>query len=89
MYGVMQQVSSLKTLLKRLKYMISVLNVGYHKAFLGSAVVLTDNNVLSDIDKTTGKITGVGGTKSRIGKSLSRAAGGNEVFLNVKAFTVI
>ena len=51
--------------------------------------MLTDNNVLWYIDKTSCKVTWVGGTKSGIGKTFSGASWRNEVFQNVKTFTVI
>ena len=42
-----------------------------------------------DVDQTAGQITGVGGTKRRIGQALTGAAGGDEVLQNAQAFTEV
>ena len=49
---------------------------------INAAVILADDNVLADIDHSAGKVTGVCGTKRRIGKTLTRTTAGNEVFKN-------
>ena len=53
------------------------------------AIFLTDNNILRNINKAAGQITRVGGTQCGIGKTFTGTAGRNEVFENVKTFTVI
>ena len=55
----------------------------------GAAVFLADDDVLADIDHTTGQVTGVGGTQSRIGHTLTGASGGDEVLQNGQAFTEV
>ena len=54
--------------------MISVLNIGNGKTLFGSAVVLAHNNILRNVNKTAGKITGVGSTQSGISKTFTRTA---------------
>ena len=58
-------------------------------ALLGTAVLLTDDDVLADVDHAAGQVTGVGGTKRRIGHALSGATGGDEVLQNGEAFTEV
>ena len=54
-----------------------------------TSLIHTYDDILADIDHTAGKVTGVGGTKCGIGKTLSCTSGGNEVFQNGKAFTEV
>ena len=72
--SVMEQISALKTFCERFKNVVAVLNIEYGKAFFGAAVVLTDDNILRNIDQTAGKITRVSCTQSSICKSLTRTA---------------
>ena len=65
-----------------------VVYCGCPNAVRSAAVRLTDDNVLADIDHTAGK-AGVCGTQSGIGKSLTGASGGDEVFQNGKSFTEV
>ena len=44
-----------------------------------TAVCLTDNKVLGNVNKTSCQVTGVGCTKSRIGQTFSRTMRGDEV----------
>ncbi len=53
------------------------------------AVDLADDQLLRDIDHSSGQVTGVCGTKSRIGQSLSCAVSGHEVFQNIQSFTEV
>ena len=49
----------------------------------------TNDNILRNVNQTSGQITGVSRSQSRIGKALTSTTGGNEVFQNVQAFTVV
>ena len=85
--------SAVKTLLKAL----DVLDLGDEDSVFSvvvgigglPAVVLADDNVLRNVDESSGKVSGVRGTERRIGKSLSRASGGDEVFEDVESFTEV
>ncbi len=55
----------------------------------GSAVFLTDNNVLADVDKTTGQVTGVRCSQGRIGKTFTGTMGGGEKLEYVQTFTEV
>ena len=72
--SVMEQISALKALCKRLQNVVSILNIGDGKTLFRTAVVLTDDNILRNIDQTAGKITRVSCTQSGICKSLTRTA---------------
>ena len=50
------------------------------KSFVIVAVFLTDDDILRNIDKTPGEVTGVGGTERGIGKTFTRASCRGEVF---------
>ena len=58
-------------------------------AVMRAAVGLADDNILADIDHSTGKVTGVGCTKCGIGKAFTSASGGDEVLQNAEAFTEV
>ncbi len=45
-----------------------------------AAVLLVDDDVVGDIDKTTGKVTCVSGLQRRVGKTLTRTVRRDEVF---------
>ena len=86
---ILDEVSAHKALGQRLDNVLAFLDVIDLDTDLGAAVVLTDDNILRNVDQTTGQITRVGGTKGGVGKSLTGAAGGNEVFENVKTLAVV
>ena len=86
---VMEQISALKALCKRLQNVVSILNIGDGKTLFRTAVVLTDDNILRNIDQTAGKITRVSCTQSSICKSFTRTARRNKVFKYVKTLTVV
>ena len=44
-----------------------------HQAALGAAVVLADDDVLRDVDQTTGQVARVGGTQRGVGQTLAGA----------------
>ena len=54
-----------------------------------AAVVGADDDILADVDHSAGQITGVCRTKSRIGKALTGASGGGEVFKDGQAFAEV
>ena len=66
-----------------------VVYCGGPHAVAGAAVVLADDYVLADVDHSAGKIAGVGGTQSGIGKSLTGASGRDEVLQNGQALTEV
>ena len=53
------------------------------------AVFLADDNILRNVNKTSGEVTRVRSTQSGIGKTFTRAAGGDVIFKNIQAFTVV
>ena len=58
-------------------------------AALGAAVDLADDDILRDVDQTTGQVTRVSGTKCGISKTLTRAVGRDEVLEHRQAFTEV
>ena len=92
-YDILAQVTSRDTLLKALYLLIAV-----HKrlhihardllALLG-AIHFVDDQFLRYVDQTSGQISGIGGTKSRIGQTLTRSVSGHEILQYVQAFTEI
>ena len=64
--------SAHKSLVKWLNDLVAVLDLEYLDTLGSSAVVLTDDNVLRNVNETTGKVTGVGSMESGISKALSR-----------------
>ena len=82
-------VSAEESVCKRLDKLVALLDGVYPKTFGVAAVDLTDNNILRYIDKASCKVTGVGCTKRRIGKTFTGAAGGDEVLQDVKTFTEV
>ena len=54
-----------------------------------SAVILGDDDILRNIDETAGKVAGVRGLERGIGKSLSRAVGGDEVLQYVQSLAEV
>ena len=60
--------------------------MGQFDAVHSAAVVFADNNVLHNVDKAAGKVTGVGRFKSRIGQTLTSTVGGGEVLQHREAF---
>ncbi len=54
-----------------------------------AAVFLTNDEFLANVNHTSGKVTGVRGTKCGIGKTFTGTVCGNEVFQNVQTFTEV
>ena len=86
---VVKKETSSESFGKRLENTVAVHDVVNLKTFCTAAVLFTDNNFLRNINKTSCQVTGVGGTKSGIGKTLSCTTRGDEVFLYVESFTVV
>ena len=66
-----------------------VVEHGRIDAIAGAAVLFVHDDVLRDVDETTGEVTGVGGTKRRIRHTLSGAVRGDEVFENGQALAEV
>ncbi len=86
---ILHKVTSEKSFLERLDHLIAVPDGIDLNALVGTAVLLADNNLLGNVNKTSCKVTGVGGTQSGVGKTFTRASGGDEVLQNVKSLTVV
>src|SRR5205823_125409 len=52
---------------------------GHGDPSVGLAVELAHDQLLGDVDQASGQVTRVGGTKRRVGESLPRTVGGDEV----------
>ena len=87
--AIVEKISAHKTVGKRLYGLLAFLYLVNEQTLVGMAIILTDDNVLRDIDKSSCKITRVGCTKSGIGKSLSGSAGGDEVFENIQTLSIV
>ena len=59
---VFKQVSANETLFKSFKNVVTIFNSRNFKSLNGSAIVITNDNILRNVNKTTGKITRVSGT---------------------------
>ncbi len=51
--------------------------------------MLTDDNILRNVNQTAGQITRVSGTECRICQTFTCATGRNKVFQNIQTFTII
>ena len=54
-----------------------------------SAVVLADDELLRDVDETTGQVAGVGGAQGGVGETLAGTVGGDEVLEDREALTEV
>ena len=63
--------------------------IGMHDAALGAAVLLADDDVLRDVDQTTGQVAGVGGPQRGVGQTLAGAVGGDEVLQHGQALAEV
>src|SRR5699024_5843133 len=86
---ILNEVAAHETLLHRLDGFAARLDLEDLEALGRAAVVLADDDLLRNVDETSGQVTGVRRTERRIGQALTRAAGGDEVFEDVQAFTVV
>ena len=58
-------------------------------AHVRAAVDLVDDDVLRDVDQTTGQVTRVGGTQSGVGHALTGAVRGDEVLQHRQALAEV
>ena len=86
---VVEQIAAGKTLGEADYAALSVEDIVDIRALCAAAVLLADDNILRDIDKTSGKVTRVRGTKCGIGKTFTRTTRRDEVFEYIKTFTVV
>ncbi len=54
-----------------------------------AAVLLADDQILGNVYQTSGQVTGVGGTQSRIGHTFSCSMCGHEVLQYVQTLTEV
>ena len=81
--------TALDTLGELLDDLTALADLGHQNALLHAAVVLADDDVLTDVHHTAGQITGVGGTQCRIGQALTGATAGGEVFQHGQTLTEV
>ena len=74
---------------KGLNHLSLIIDCGSPYAVGRAAIGLADDDVLADIDHSTGEVAGVCGTQCGIGKTLSCASGGDEVLQNGQALTEV
>src|ERR1051326_2742079 len=53
------------------------------------AILFGDDDVLRHVDETAGEVSGVGGLERRVGQTLTRAVGGDEVLQHGEAFAEV
>ena len=92
-HDILGDVSAGETLLQALDGLLAVgkgldLHVG-DLSLSFTAVCLTDDQILGYVYQTSGQITRVGGTQSRVGHALSGASGGDEVLQHGQTFTEV
>ena len=86
---IVHQITSLETLCQLFDQLVAVADFVYFQTIGCTAVLFPDDNILRNVNQTTGQITRVGGTQRSIGQTLTGTTGGDEVFQNVQAFTII
>ncbi len=86
---ILGEEASHKTFLKLLHKLVALAYLVYLDTVGRAAVVAADNDLLRNIDKSSGKITGVRGTKRGIRQALTSASRGYEVFQYVQALTIV
>ena len=69
---VFYKVSADESFCKRLDHLVAVLDIEYLDTNCAAAVSLVDNNVLRNVNKTSGEVTRVSRTKRGIGKTFTR-----------------
>ena len=92
-HDILGDVSAGETLLQALDGLLAVgkgldLHVG-DLSLSFTAVCLTDDQILGYVYQTSGQITRVGGTQSRIGQTLTGSMGRDEVLQYVQTFTEV
>ena len=87
--NVVNRESAEKSGLKRLDLLVAFADLGNPNAGRRSAVVVSDDDILRNIDKSSCEVAGVGGTKRRVRLSFTRTSRGYEIFKNGKSFTEV
>ena len=88
----LSDITTCDTLLKTLDALLAIckcLDLHVRDCLAFTAVNLTDNQILGDIYQTSGQVTRVSGTKSRIGQSLTSSVCRDEVLQYVKTLTEV
>ena len=83
MNNVICKITSGQTLCQAFNNTSAVLNIVYHDALVGSAVIAANDNVLRYVNQSAGQVTGVRSTQSGICQTFTRASRGLEVFQDV------
>ena len=78
-----------QALAEALDLLLALVDLRHPQAVGGAAVDLAHDDILRDIDHAAGQVTGVSGTQSGIGQTLTGATGRNEIFQNIQTFTVV
>jgi len=78
-----------QTLAEALDLLLALVDLRDPQAIGGATVDLAHDDVLRDVDHAAGQVTGVGGTQSGIGQTLTGTTGSNEIFQDVQTFTVV
>ncbi len=83
------KVAANQPLMQRFNDFAAFLNIVNFKSICCATVILTDNNILRNIDQAACQISGIRCTQSCICQAFTGTARRNEVFQNVQALTVI
>ena len=86
---VLHGVAALQALAEGLDDLAVLHDLAGQDAVVGTAVVLPDDDLLGHVHQTAGQVTGVGGTQSGIGHTLTGASGGDEVLQDGQALTEV
>ncbi len=86
---IAHSVTADETLTEAFDLLLALVDLRDPQAVGGAAVDLADDDILRDIDHAAGQVTGVRGTQSGIGQTLTSTTGRNEIFQNVQTFTVV
>ena len=65
---------------------VAILQSGAYETTKGAAVLFVDDDIMADINKTTGQITCVGRLQSGIGQTLTGTVGRDKVLEHAHAF---
>ena len=89
MNHVADHVTAHQTVLQRLDYLVAVLDRVNDQTLLGAAILFADDDFLSNVNQTSGQISGVCGLQSGIGQGLTSTTCCNEVLQDVQALTEV
>ena len=85
----LSRVAAVDALAEALDFLSLVKHGARHDAVGRAAVGLADDNILRNVDQTTGQVTGVGGTQCGIGQALTSASRRDEVLEDGQTFAVV